>query len=154
MSYGISSIAVTCPSDGQLLYFGLLDLCPWLNQLATLSLASKSSRLLYTDSYQIFHCVWMKGCSSAVFLNNNLQFYWAVVWWNQIIHNIRQDKDNSCTVISAIFACKLGEAVISVLTEWAAPLRRSLNRADAEKELRTHWSRAVAAITETLWETC
>ncbi len=25
--------------------------------------------LLYTDSYQIFHCVWMKGCSSAVLLN-------------------------------------------------------------------------------------
>ncbi len=24
---------------------------------------------LYTDSYQIFHCVWMKGCSSAVLLN-------------------------------------------------------------------------------------
>ncbi len=23
---------------------------------------------LYTDSYQIFHCVWMKGCSSAVVL--------------------------------------------------------------------------------------
>ncbi len=23
----------------------------------------------YTDSYQIFHCVWMKGCSSAVLLN-------------------------------------------------------------------------------------
>ncbi len=23
---------------------------------------------LYTDSYQIFHCVWMKGCSSAVLL--------------------------------------------------------------------------------------
>ncbi len=21
---------------------------------------------LYTDSYQIFHCVWMKGCSSLV----------------------------------------------------------------------------------------
>ncbi len=21
---------------------------------------------LYTDSYQIFHCVWMKGCSSAI----------------------------------------------------------------------------------------
>ncbi len=24
---------------------------------------------LYTDSDQIFHCVWMKGCSSAVLLN-------------------------------------------------------------------------------------
>ncbi len=49
---------------------------------------------------------------------------------------IRQNKDNSCAVISAIFACKLRGAIISVLTEWAAPLRRSLNTADAEKELR------------------
>ncbi len=64
-------------------------------------------------------------------------------------HNIRQDKDNSCAVISA---CKLREAILSVLTERAAPLRCSLNRADAEKELRVCWSRAVAAvptITET-----
>ncbi len=38
---------------------------------------------------------------------------------------IRQD--NSCAVISSIFACKLREAIISVLTERAAPLRRSLN---------------------------
>ncbi len=43
--------------------------------------------------------------------------YAAVVWWNQTIHNIRQDKDNSCAVISAIFACKLREAIISILTE-------------------------------------
>ncbi len=49
-------------------------------------------------------------------------------------------------MISAIFACKLREAIISLLTERAAPLRRSLNRADAEKELLTRWSRAVAAI--------
>ncbi len=47
-------------------------------------------------------------------------------------HNIRQGKDNSCAVISAIFAYKAREAVISVLTE-RAPLRHSLNRADAEK---------------------
>ncbi len=47
---------------------------------------------------------------------------------------IRQD--NSCAVISFIFACKLREAIISLLNERAAPLRRSLNRADAEKELR------------------
>ncbi len=46
--------------------------------------------------------------------------------------HIRQDKDNSCAVILAIFACKIREAIISVLTE-RAPLRRSLNRADAEK---------------------
>ncbi len=32
-------------------------------------------------------------------------------------HKIRQDKNNSCAVISAIFACKLREAIISVLTE-------------------------------------
>ncbi len=38
-------------------------------------------------------------------------------------------------MISAIFACKIREAIISVLAEWAAPLRCSLNRADAEKEL-------------------
>ncbi len=49
---------------------------------------------------------------------------------NQIIHNIRQD--NSCAVISSIFACTFREAIISVLTE-RAPLRCSLNRADAEK---------------------
>ncbi len=42
---------------------------------------------------------------------------------NQIIHYIRQDKDHSCAVISAIFACKLREAIISLLTERAAPLR-------------------------------
>ncbi len=47
-------------------------------------------------------------------------------------------QDNSCAVISAIFACKLREAIISLLTENAAPLRCSLNRADAEKELRAH----------------
>ncbi len=55
-------------------------------------------------------------------------------------------------MISDIFACKLREAIISVVSERAAPLRRSLNRADAEKELRARWSRAVAAvpaITET-----
>ncbi len=44
-------------------------------------------------------------------------------------------------MISAIFACTLREAIISVLTEHAAPLRCSLNRADAEKELRARWSR-------------
>ncbi len=49
-------------------------------------------------------------------------------------------------MISAIFACKIREAIISVLAEWAAPLRCSLNRADAEKELRARWSRAVAAV--------
>ncbi len=42
--------------------------------------------------------------------------------------------------------------IISPLTGQAAPLRRSLNRADAEKELRARWSRTIAAvptITET-----
>ncbi len=34
--------------------------------------------------------------------------------------NNTQDKDNSCALISAIFACKLRE---EVLTEHAAPLR-------------------------------
>ncbi len=53
-------------------------------------------------------------------------------------HRIRHDKDNSFTVTSAISACELREAIISLLTEWTAPLRRSLNRADAEKELRVH----------------
>ncbi len=51
-------------------------------------------------------------------------------------HKIRQDKDNSCAGISATFACKLREAIISLLTERATPLRRSLNREDAVKELR------------------
>ncbi len=32
-------------------------------------------------------------------------------------HNIRQGKDNFCAVISAIFAYKAREAIISVLTE-------------------------------------
>ncbi len=69
MSYGLSSIAVTCPSDGQLLWFGLLDLWPWLNQLATLSSINIFQTWpFYTDSYQISHCVWLKGCSSAVIL--------------------------------------------------------------------------------------
>ncbi len=45
-------------------------------------------------------------------------------------------------MISAIFACNLRKAIISILTEHATPLRRSLNRADAEKELRARWSRA------------
>ncbi len=46
--------------------------------------------------------------------------------------------------ISAIFACKIREVIISVLTEQAAPLRRSLNSADAEKELRdlASWRRS------------
>ncbi len=52
--------------------------------------------------------------------------------------NNTQDKDNPCAVILAIFACKLREAIISLLTEWAAPLRRSLNRADAERWVRAH----------------
>ncbi len=45
--------------------------------------------------------------------------------------------------ISAIFACKIREVIISVLTE-RAPLRRSLNSADAEKELRdlASWRRS------------
>ncbi len=50
-------------------------------------------------------------------------------------HKLRQD--NSCAVILAIFACKLREAIMFVLTERAAPLRRSLNKdADAEKGVR------------------
>ncbi len=60
-----------------------------------------------------------------------------------ITHKLRQDKDKSCAVISAIFACKIREAIISLL----APLRRSLNRADAEKEMSACWSRAVVAVT-------
>ncbi len=43
-----------------------------------------------------------------------------------------------------MFACQIREAIISLITERAAPLRRSL-RANAEKELRACWSRAVAA---------
>ncbi len=53
-------------------------------------------------------------------------------------------------MILAIFACTFKEAIISVLTERDAPLRRSLNKADAEKDLCARWSRTVAAITETL----
>ncbi len=50
-------------------------------------------------------------------------------------------------MISAIFPWIIREAIISVLTE-RAPLRRSLNRADAEKELRARSSRAVAAVPD------
>ncbi len=43
-------------------------------------------------------------------------------------HNISKDKNNSCAVFSAIFACKIREATSSILTESAAPLHRSLER--------------------------
>ncbi len=45
-------------------------------------------------------------------------------------------------MISSVFACKIREAIISVLTE------RSLNRALAGKELHARWSRAAAAIPD------
>ncbi len=55
---------------------------------------------------------------------------------NNTQDKLRQDKENECAVISAIFTCKLRKAIISVLTEWAAaPLRRSLNRADTRQIL-------------------
>ncbi len=44
------------------------------------------------------------------------------------IHNISKDKNYSCAVFSAIFACKIREATSSILTESAAPLCRSMNR--------------------------
>ncbi len=47
-------------------------------------------------------------------------------------HNI--SKDNSCAVFSAIFACKIREATSSILTESAAPLCGSMNRAERERE--------------------
>ncbi len=50
------------------------------------------------------------------------------------IHNISKDKNNSCAVLSAIFACKIREATSSILTESAAPLCRSINRAERERE--------------------
>ncbi len=49
-------------------------------------------------------------------------------------HNISKDKNNSCAVFSAIFACKIREATSSILTETAAPLCRSMNRAERERE--------------------
>ncbi len=52
-------------------------------------------------------------------------------------------------MISAIFACTFREAIISVLTE-RAPLRRSLNRAEKEKELRALISRRRGDHTDTL----
>ncbi len=36
---------------------------------------------------------------------------------NNTQEKIRQDKDNSYAVISAIFACKIREAIISLLTK-------------------------------------
>ncbi len=47
-------------------------------------------------------------------------------------HNISKDKNYSCAVFSAIFACKIREAT-SILTERAALLSRSLNRAERER---------------------
>ncbi len=49
------------------------------------------------------------------------------------IHNISKDKNNSYAVFSAIFACKIREATSSILTESAAPLCRSMNRAERER---------------------
>ncbi len=48
-------------------------------------------------------------------------------------HNISKDKNNSCAVFSAIFACKIREATSSILTESAAPHCRSMNRAERER---------------------
>ncbi len=42
--------------------------CVWMKGCSSAVLLNPPP-LLYTDSYQIFHCVWMKGCSSAVLLN-------------------------------------------------------------------------------------
>ncbi len=61
-------------------------------------------------------------------------------------HNISKDKNNSCAVFSATFACKIREATSSILTESAAPLCRSLNRAEREREQeRERCVRAVKA---------
>ncbi len=43
--------------------------CVWTKGCSSAVLHNPPPPLLYTDSYQIFHCVWMKGCSSAVLLN-------------------------------------------------------------------------------------
>ncbi len=43
--------------------------CVWMKGCSSAVLLNPPPPLLYTDSYQIFHCVWMKGCSSAVLLN-------------------------------------------------------------------------------------
>ncbi len=50
------------------------------------------------------------------------------------IYNISKEKNNSCAVFSAIFACKIREATSSILTGSAAPLCRSMNRAERERE--------------------
>ncbi len=66
--------------------------------------------------------------------------YWAVVWWNQIIHNIRQDTFQCCDFF--YIACTFREAILSVLTDGL------LSDARWQVQIReTRWSRAVAAIT-------
>ncbi len=45
----------------------------------------------YTDSYQIFHCVWMKGCSSAVLLWLTLMKHQSVTktkYWHTIFSQL------------------------------------------------------------------
>ncbi len=63
-------------------------------------------------------------------------------------HNISKDKNNSCAVFSAIFACKIREATSSILTESAAPLCRSMNRAEreSERESKRERGRCVRAV--------
>ncbi len=60
-------------------------------------------------------------------------------------HNIRQGKDNSCAVMSAILAYKAREAVISVLTE-----RLLLSDAhwteQMQRKVYARWSRAAAEV--------
>ncbi len=56
-------------------------------------------------------------------------------------NNTQKTKDNSCAVISVIFACKAKEAIISVLTKRAALTEQSRSR-----ERCVRWRHAAAAV--------
>ncbi len=56
------------PSSSTLIHIRSTTVSEWRDALVQ-CFSTPPPPLLYTDSYQIFHCVWMKGCSSAVLLN-------------------------------------------------------------------------------------
>ncbi len=62
-------------------------------------------------------------------------------------HKIRHDKDNSCAVISAIFACKIREATQYLF--WLNALVLSAVRWTEQtqrKKVCSRWPRAIAAV--------
>ncbi len=62
-----SAVLLNPPPSSTLIHIRSTTVSEWRDALV--QCFSTPPPLLYTDSYQIFHCVWMKGCSSAVLLN-------------------------------------------------------------------------------------